>query len=405
MILEKEDAKVAGHACKVIRLEPPGVEFEALYSMLDRRVRSVPELCSRLSLEHGPPSWVPDKSFSLERHLFPWDGGTPIPEIAIPEVTAELFMRRLDRAHPLWTIHFAQLEDGGTVLISLTHHALADGATVMRFARETLWDEQAGAGSPANAAARQADAERRREHLLRVYERQFIRSGDRSPFDGEIGPDRKISFATVPLGELHDTAKRATGATLNDVVLAVLAGAFEHWLEYQDDQGPGEIRAKVPVNLHRGDDQAGNRDSFFTVTLPLDEPDPMARLSQIRTETARRKSNRDAVTLDRWFQRAAGVSNRLGGLLKWFGEDPRRFAVNVSNVRGPSDPVRILGTPVSSIHTVAEIAERHALRVAVITYDDQIGFGFCADPVLVSDVERMSEGVDLAADRLIASTV
>ncbi|MCB0829134.1 MAG: DUF1298 domain-containing protein, partial [Solirubrobacterales bacterium] len=257
----------------------------------------------------------------------------------------------------------------------------------------TLWDEQAGADTPATETARKADAERRREHLLRVYGHEFTRSGDRSPFDGEIGPDRTISFATVPLGELHDTAKRATGATLNDAVLAVLAGAFEHWLEDRGRDVPDEIRAKVPVSLHQGDDHAGNRDSFFTVPLPLTEPGPIARLSRIRAETTARKSNRDAVTLDRWFQRAAGISTRLSDLLKRFGEDPRRFAVNVSNVRGPHDPVKVLGTPVGSIHTLAEIAERHALRVGVITYDDQVNFGFCADPGVVPDVGRIADGI------------
>ncbi|MCB0829084.1 MAG: hypothetical protein KDB62_09785, partial [Solirubrobacterales bacterium] len=55
VILEREGRKVAGHACKVIRLEPPGVDYEALFAMLDRRIRSVPELRSRVSADHGPP--------------------------------------------------------------------------------------------------------------------------------------------------------------------------------------------------------------------------------------------------------------------------------------------------------------------------------------------------------------
>jgi hypothetical protein len=275
----------------------------------------------------------------------------------------------------------------------------------MRFSREMLWDEQAGADAPATPAARRADDSRRHADLLRVYEHEFSRSGDRSPFDGQIGPDREIAFATVPLGRLHDAAKSAAGATLNDAVLAVLAGAIEHWLRQQGGDTPGEVRAKVPVSLHHGDDHAGNRDSFFTVPLPLDEPDPMVRLARIRKGTRERKSNRDAETLDRWFQRAAGMSDRLGHLLERFGANPRRFAVNVSNVRGPGEPVTVLGTPVTSIHSVAEIAQRHALRVAVISYADQIGFGFCADPEIVPGLEAITEGVDLAAGQLIASAV
>ncbi|MBK5110991.1 MAG: DUF1298 domain-containing protein [Thermoleophilia bacterium] len=405
MILDMEGPVVAGHACKVIRLEPPGVDFDSFFEMVERRVSSVPELWYRLSDEDGAPCWVSDQRFQLERHLFPWREGEEVAASEVPAITAELFMKRLDRDRPLWAIDVARLADGGTVLVSRTHHALADGTTVMRFAREMLWDEKPGAGAPATPAARQADDTRHEAHLLRVYEHEFVRSEDNSPFDGQIGPDREIAFATVSLGELHDAANKATGAKLNDAVLALLAGAFEHWLEHLDEETPGEIRVKVPVSLHYGDDHAGNRDSFFTVPLPLDEPDPMLRLARIRSESAERKSNHDAETLDRWFQRAAGVSPFLGRLLKRFGADPRRYAVNVSNVRGPGSPVTILGTTVSSIHSVAEIAERHALRVAVISYADQIGFGFCADPELVPELDRIAEGVEVAAGRLIAGAV
>ena len=405
MILDLEGPIVAGHACKVIRLDSPGVDFDALFERVGQRVRSVPELCSMLGEVGGAPCWVPDEDFRLERHLFRWENGAEIPASEIPAITAQQFMKRLDRDRPLWAIDLARLDDGGTVLISRTHHALADGTTVMRFAREMLWDEQAGADPPATPATRRADDSRRQAHLLPVYEHEFSRSGDPSPFDGQIGPDREIAFATVPLGRLHDAAKSAAGGTLNDAVLAVLAGAFEHWLRQQGGDIPGEVRVKVPVSLHHGDDHAGNRDSFFTVPLPLDEPDPMVRLARIRKSTRERKSNRDAETLDRWFQRAAGLSDSLGHLLERFGANPRRFAVNISNVRGPGEPVTVLGTPVTSIHSVAEIAQRHALRVAVISYADQIGFGFCADPEIVPGLEAITEGVDLAAGQLIASAV
>lgn len=402
-ILDLEGPTVVGHTCKVIRVGPPGVEFDALFGMVDRRVGDVPELRYRLSDDSGSPAWVADGDFQLEQHLTLAGDGTEIAPAEVPVLAAKLFARHLDRDRPLWAMDVFRLEDGGAAIVWRIHHALADGSTAMRFAREVLWHEDAGAAPPADPPARQADHARRRVHLTHVIEHEFGRSGGPSPFDGRIGAERAIAMTTVPLGELHDAAKRTTGATLNDAVLSVVAGAIGHWMGTHDHQDLGEIRVKVPVSLHQADGDAGNRDSYFTVPLPLGEPDPVARLEQIRDETAERKSEHEAEELDRLFQRFAHLSPRLGHFLTRVEANPRRFALNVSNVHGPTHPVKVLDSPVDSVHSIAEIARRHALRVSVVSVGDQLNFGFCADPDLVTDLDAMAEGAELAADRLIDS--
>ncbi|HYI38401.1 MAG TPA: WS/DGAT domain-containing protein, partial [Thermoleophilaceae bacterium] len=73
---------------------------------------------------------------------------------------------------------------------------------------------------------------------------------------------------------------------------------------------------------------------------------------------------------------------------------PRHFAVNVSNVPGPRTPVSVLGAPVESLHSIAEIGERHALRISAVSMADTLCFGFCADPAIVDDLQAMADGVE-----------
>ena len=219
-------------------------------------------------------------------------------------------------------------------------------------------------------------------------------SRGRSPFDGEPGARRAVSFSTVSLARLHDSAKTLAGSTLNDAVLAVVAGALRRWMELHDETPTDTLRVKVPVSLHHGDDGLANRDSYFSVPLPLGEPDPLKRLGEITEATSERKSDHDAEELDQILHRVSGTSKRLGRLLSRVEASPRRFAFSVSNVKGPGQPVAIGGAPVETIHSVVEIGHHHALRIAVLSVDDRLCFGFCADPELVSDLEEMAAGAE-----------
>ena len=405
-ILDLEGPNVAGHTVKVIRVAGPGVSVGELKQAVAARIDSAPELKRRLGGEPGAPCWVSDPDFDLDRHIALHGNGEEVTDDEIRRATADLLEERLDRELPLWRIDVAPTTDGGTALIWRIHHVMADGSTAMRLARQVLWDEhdggrtgdgQPGPGPTAGDDRERRDHERRRRHLLGLYEREFARSPDRSPFDGDPGARRSVSFATVSLARLHDSAKALAGATLNDAVLAVIAGALRRWMELHDETRTDSLRVKVPVSLHHGDDGLANRDSYFSVPLPLGEPDPLARLKAITEATGERKSDHDAEELDQILHRVSGASKRLGRLLTKVEASPRRFAFSVSNVKGPRRPVTIGGAPVETIHSVVEIGHHHALRIAVLSVDDRLCFGFCADPELVADLEEMAAGAELEA--------
>ena len=403
-ILELEAGPVVGHTCKVIVIGRGAPGADALRERVAARMSAAPELARRLGGTPKAPEWVEDREFDLDRHVVAHDPRVPVDRLSLTRGVAELFSHKLERDRPLWKLDVLSLDDGGVALVWRIHHAIADGTTTMRFARLLLWDEPeatAAAGPQAHRSAHEDD-ERRRSHLAAFVRREFARSREGSPFEGEIGHQRAVAFAAVPLGGLHDAAKDLTGGTVNDGVLACIAGGLRGWIS--EHHGPlGELRVKVPVSLHHEGEHAGNRDSFFTVGLPLGEPDPVARLQAIRAGTAVRKAEHDAEELDAVMRALGRASPRLRSLGERFEASPRSFALNVSNVPGPRDPQKVGGAPVSELHGIAEIGERHALRIAVVSYAGRLHFGLCADPALVDDLDALVAGIEAEAATLAAA--
>lgn len=405
-ILDIECETIAGHTCKVIQIGGGALGIEQLRTRVGERIAGVPELVRRLGEEGGEPAWVPFEGFDLDRRITALGDGTPFSREQIPAAAARLFEQRLDRKRPLWQMDFGALDDGGAVLIWRIHHALADGTAAMRFARELLWDkpeELSGPGSPGPRRDQSHhDDARRRRHLAAMIEREFAETAHRSPFDGAIGTTRRIALATVELQPLHDAARRLAGATLNDAVLSIVGGSLRHWLE--EHHGPLRgVRVRVPVSLHHEGDSAANLDSFFSLSLPLTVPSAVERLRAVEAATAARKSGHDAEELQSFLDGLGSTSPRLRALCDRAEASPRSFALSISNVPGPREPVSLLGSPVEAIHSIAEIGRRHALRVAVVSLAGELHFGFCADPAIVDDLEAMAQGVETEAALLVDS--
>lgn len=405
-ILDLESATVAGHTCKVIVVTAPAPSLDRLRELADSRIEAAPPLRRMLGGDPDAPAWVPDPDFDLSRHLTAIDGG-PIAADELAARVAEVFERRLPRDRPLWQIEVARLDDGRSALIWRLHHALADGTASMRFAGTLLWDEEAAAGAagesaPRTGAAHAVDDERRRGHLAAFLRREFRAAAHRSPFDGEIATRRRVALATVPLAPLHDAAKALDGATVNDAVLAIVAGGLRRWIErHHGTLGP--VRLRVPVSLHSEGDDAGNRDSYFTLPVPLGEADPVARLRLIHEATVMRKREHDAEHLERFLADLGRASPRLERLAERIEAGSRSFALAVSNVPGPRGAISILGSPVESVHSLAEIGRDHALRVAVVSAGGGLFLGFTADPAIVDDVAAIARGVEDEAAELIAA--
>ena len=403
-ILALENDTVAGHTCKLVLVGQDEFDVAALRASVAARMPAAPQLTRRLRDDPDAPAWVPDGDFDIARHVVDVPADRPLDQAGLRAEVARLFAERLDRSRPLWRIDAAPLEGGGGAIIWRLHHALADGTTAMRFGDAVLWDPlvQPRPTSAPTRAAHAADDERRRAHLLGFVRREFATTLHGSPFDGRIGTRRAVALARVPLHELHDAAKAICGATLNDGVLCVVAGALRRWIQLHHGH-LGTTRIKVPVSLHHEGDDAGNRDSYFCVGVPLGESDSAARLRAVQAATAVRKADHDAETMDELLRGLSRISPSLERFCAQLELSPRQFAVTVSNVVGPRAPVAVLGAPVEELYSIAEIRERHALRVGVVSLCDSLYFGFCADPAIVDDVQSLADAVEAEAEALLAA--
>jgi diacylglycerol O-acyltransferase / wax synthase len=398
-ILALEGPTIAGHTCKVVVVAEADPDVDALRAEIAARIVAAPELTWRLGGSDREPAWIPDSDFAVRNHVTACAVPAPLDFSDLSVEVARLFEERLDRRRPLWHMDVIPLRSG-FALAWRVHHALADGATSMRFAREVLWDEPRSRAPHVRSGHPAGEAPPRRR-LGGFVERELSRSRARSPFDGRIGTRREIAFARVALEPLHETAKAVCDATVNDAVLAVVAGALRRWFVAHHGS-LGALRVKVPVSLHHEDDEDGNRDSFFCVAVPLNEPDPLARLEAVHAETALRKTEHDAETMDALLRGVGKISPRLRAFANRLQASPRSFALNVSNVPGPRAPVSVLGAPVAAIYSIAELRERHALRIAVVSVAGQLCFGFCADPEILDDVQSIADGVEAETGMLTA---
>ncbi len=386
-------------------------------------------LSMRLGEIDGAPWWVPAQQVEMAAHVVP----APAPasgaedEAGFRATVAGIFAQHLDRSRPLWRIDvIPRRPGGGSALIWRIHHALADGMTAMRMASAVLWDEDPVTGPRATRTRSRAPraartVPHRRLATLLAAARELPQPWLRSPFDGHIDARREVAFTTAGLEELHRVAAAADGATVNDAVLTVVAGGLRRWLEAHHGH-LGAVRVKVPVSLHAlappepppgtpepqpgspvpGDDHAqpGNRDSFFCLDLPLGSADPLERLAAIRRATLARKRGHDAQHLDAVMRELARTP-RLSRFAEHVLAHPRSFALNVSNVPGPRRPIRVLGVPVHSLYSLAEIGEHHALRVAVVSLAGTLNIGLVADPTLLADVGDLAAGMQAEATGLI----
>jgi diacylglycerol O-acyltransferase / wax synthase len=396
-ILGLETARVAGHTLKVMVLDRGSeLAFDELREWVGARIGRLPRLTQRLELDGGPPSWVPDRDFDLARHVRRSDGAGTLAAAVAP-----IMERRLDRRAPLWSI---DLVDGGAVVLKV-HHALADGMGARRIASLLLWDEDdplpAAADPSAALRGHWADA----RHVFGALERELAPMASRSAFAQRVGPARVVAFASVSLTELEPLKHAfATRVTVNDLVLAATAGGLRRWLEHR--HAPlRAMRVKVPVSLHRageGREALGNADSFFFVDLPVTEPDPERRLLAIARESAARKRAADAQRIDTFLRGMAERSPAAGRAAVHWSMSPHVFTLNVSNVPGPRHPLRVCGRPLRSVYALAEIADWHALRVAVFSACGTLTFGLCGDAEHVTALDTLAHEIEVEFAALTA---
>ncbi len=415
-ILGLESESITGHTLKLMVLEPGDqpLDLDRLRSTVADRLAGQPRATERVVQEADGPRWVRDEDFDIDAHVRRRIDAhvrrRTAPELMTPDqlwhTVSELMAEHLDHQRPLWTFDvIGPLSDGREAIAARIHHAMADGIAGVRFLDAVLFDRRADPPGQPHAGVHASVAPPLVTEVRRLPEavlRELARPSRPTPLDQPVGVARRLAFTVLPMAELKAIgASRPNHTTVNDALLAVMAGGLRSWLS-ADGATVGRLRAQVPVSLHHRDESAGdlgNRDSFINVDLPLSEQDSVTRLDLIRAETAKRKQLGDAEELFDLFH-ALGRIPYLGTALQRLAGSAREFSVAISNVPGPAASVTVAGRRVQHLFSSSEPAAHHALRISAISYSGDIGIGLCTDPRVLPDMAGLADRIDASYKEL-----
>jgi WS/DGAT/MGAT family acyltransferase len=442
---------------------PYDVVFDKLASRLSeleplrRRLVEVP-----LQLDH--PFWVEDPDFDLEFHVRDAGLPPPGTDDKLAQLTARLIARALDRAHPLWEVYVIEGLGGNRfAILTKLHHATIDGAAgaeLMKLVydpepRDTdngvaevaepgkppagrvpspaevlAWALRGMVRKPDKFVRLQVRALRALGELTRnqgltgmadlartipnpigawvVARRARGRDGPPSPpetaapptpFNGAITPHRRVALRSVPLGDIK-AIKQTAGTTVNDVVMAVCAGALRQYLLDKGALPSRPLVAMVPVSTRTGaeSDPWTNRVSAMFPVLPTASSDPLDRLRQMQqtmNDAKIRFSLVPAHVLTEYAEFAPPALSiraaRVATQLRLADRVNPPFNLVISNVPGPRNPLYLGTARMLNYYPVSTIVEGQGLNITVQSYRDTLDFGLVSCRELVPDLDRLAD--------------
>jgi diacylglycerol O-acyltransferase / wax synthase len=441
------------HVGGLIILEPGArpVVFDDVIKTVEARLAWAPKFRWKLMtmpLGLDVPFWVDDDEFDIRNHVrrigVPRPGG--FRETA--DIAGMVMSSQLDRNQPLWELWFLDGLAGGRVAVVLKyHHCLLDGvsgaslatilmdidphATEPLMPPPSLEEQKAGTAPGAINIVRglMGRSTRRPFRLPRYLANgaiklsaaaiEYVRSGEqqgmlRAPetsFNKAIGPHRGLSFASVAIDDLK-RLKVAHDVKINDVILALVAGALHSYLRDRGELPDSALTAGVPVSTrNEGDHTLDNQVSTMFVSLATDVADPVERLRAIQASSQTAKALQKAMSV-RQIQSLGEVASPLilgtavralyrSGLASRGGS-----VVNttVSNVPGPPIQLYMCGAKATGMFPCSIILEGMGINCTVISYMDRVDFGFIVDPRLVPDPWRVASGISAALGELMEAS-
>jgi diacylglycerol O-acyltransferase / wax synthase len=435
------------HIGGVLIFEGPPPPFEDVLDHIRGRLHLVPRYRQRLvhpPLESGRPLWADDPCFNLEYHVRNTALPAPGTEEQLWRLAARIASQQLDKAKPLWELWLVEgLADGRFALISKTHHSLVDGVSGVDLATVLFdlepnppapkadelkpWEPspepsaaelvvaglRGAAGVATGIAARAVSAATRpTPALTRIRDAAegvgeivwaALNPAPETPLNVEIGPHRRYAVVRQKLSDYKEV-KDAMGGTVNDVVLTVVSGGLARWLRHRGLRTEGlEMRALVPVSVRSQEDRGslGNRLAVMRGPLPVYISDPVARLRFVKKAMDGLKESKQAVgaaTLAAVNDLAPPTILAQASRLNF---STRLFNLIVTNIPGPQVPLYVLGRQLQDLFPIAFLPRGHALAVAIMSYNGEIGYGLLGDYDALDDIDVVAAGLDEALGELL----
>jgi WS/DGAT/MGAT family acyltransferase len=432
--------------------EPPaeGFDYDRFVDLVEHRIALVPRYRQKVRSVPGHlanPVWVDDSDFDLGYHVRRSALPRPGSDEQLRELVARVQSRALDRNRPLWEMYLVEgLAGGRFAVIQKTHYAMVDGISAVDIAQvildtspvpreipDDLWMPRPEPGSASllldavtelirrpTAVADTvriglADARNVASHVSAAVTgvlsaaRIVAWPAPDSPLNSAVGSQRRFAVARTEL-EDYKKVRKYRGGTVNDVVLTTVTGAIRGWmLSHGEPVTPSTtVRAMVPVSI-RGDDdtsQPGNRVSSYLVDLPVGEPNPMVRLSQVSYAMKAHKESGQSVGAEALVALSGFAPPTLHALgARAANSFTRRlFNVVVTNVPGPQFPLYASGARMLEMFPVIPLAAGQAVSIGLTSYDGGVFFGLNADRDAMHDVEVLGSLIEESLAELVAAS-
>jgi hypothetical protein len=225
-----------------------------------------------------------------------------------------------------------------------------------------------------------------------------------NPLNAPIGEARRFGMTSMSLDDFK-TIRRSHGGTINDVVLAIVAGALREWMMTRGESvsSRSSVRALVPVSVRAGEEASGNHIAAFLVDLPVGEPQAVVRLHRVSYEMEQLKSTGQMVGAQALVGIAGFAPPTLHAAAARTANDwsRRMFNLVVTNVPGPQFPLYAGGARMLGAYPVVPLAKGQAVAIGLTSYDGGIYFGLNADRDAMTDVDVLAECLEAALAELL----
>jgi diacylglycerol O-acyltransferase / wax synthase len=469
--LAVETSRTYGHVGGLAVYDPstaPGgrLGIPELCALVSERLHLLPPFRWRLAqvpLGLDLPYWVEDEDFDLDFHIRESAVPPPGGDRQLSETVARIFARPLDRSRPLWELYLIHgLEGGRVALLTKVHHSVVDGVSGSEILSVLLDPSPEGREIEpprADGGARRPPGElemlgRGVAGLARMPLRALRSApaaipnltdlpganafpgvptlsraltsvrralgGPQDPgileittarpprtcFNGPISAHRSFAFGSVSL-ETVKAIKNEAGVKVNDVVVAVCAGAVREFLLERDELPDDPLVAMVPVSV-RGEDEMGtfgNRISMMIVPIPTDVADPRERLRRAHELLRSAKEHHAALPADLLTDASSFIPPAVAALaarttVGILGRTRPPLNLVVSNVPGPRSPLFIAGARLEAHYPVSAVVDGVGLNMTVMSYLDRVDFGFVADGDQIPDLWPLLRAAQAEVDRL-----
>ncbi len=452
--LYMEDRATVMHVGAVMVFAPPEgrLDHDRLLTLIGQRVATLPRYRQRIAQVPGHlarPVWVDDEHFDLSYHVRRAALPRPGTDAQLEEFVARIQSRPLDRNRPLWEVYVVEgLEQGRFAIVTKTHHALIDGITALDIGHVLIgadpgWEKPApdlwrprpapsdvslvasaivdsvkgpramieavrgGTSEVAQLGGRVASSV---GELVAAVVKGAARPAPTSPLNSPVGQSRRFVMVGTDLSAYREVRARlargphADDVSVNDIVLASIAGALRSWLLTRGAavRNATVVRALVPVSVRSDDGDGASSLNACLVDLPVGEPAASMRLHQIAFLMRQQTAGGRALGADQLVGLAGFAPPTLHSMGARLGSEQSRrlFNLIVTNVPGPQSPLYAGDARLLSTYPVIPLAKGQALAIGVTSYDGGVYYGLNADRDAMPDVEVLGQAIADALDEL-----